>query len=161
MPASKQLIDRAVVELEAIGAKPQTIGGPTGSDAIGMGTEGRRFSLPSREAISRSYQIGLGSHQMDGGFCIAGCDKNKPGSVMGMLYANVPAIYVDAGTIKPGKWKGEDRDIASAFQSVGEAPEGCRAKTSRASSVTLARALAYVGGSTRRTLWRARTPRLA
>ena len=118
------LIDRAVAELEAIGAKPQTIGGPTGSDAIGMGTEGMRFSLPSREAISRSYQIGMGSHQMDGGFCIAGCDKNKPGAVIGMLFANVPAIYVDAGTIKPGKWKGEDKDIASAFQSVGEVSAG-------------------------------------
>ena len=118
------LVDRAVAELEAIGAKPQTIGGPTGSDAIGMGTEGMRFSLPSREAISRSYQIGTGSHQMDGGLCIAGCDKNKPGAIIGMLFANVPAIYVDAGTIKPGKWKGEDKDIASAFQSVGEVSAG-------------------------------------
>ena len=118
------LIDRAVAELAAVGAKPQTIGGPTGSDAIGMGTEGMRFSLPSREVISHSYQIGTGSHQMDGGFCIAGCDKNKPGAVMGMLFANVPTIYVDAGTIKPGKWKGEDKDIASAFQSVGEVSAG-------------------------------------
>ena len=118
------LIDRAVAELEAIGAKPQTVGGPTGSDAIGMGTEGMRFSLPSREAISRSYQIGVGSHQMDGGFCIAGCDKNKPGAVIGMLFANVPSIYVDAGTIKPGKWKGADKDIASGFQSVGEVSAG-------------------------------------
>jgi dihydroxy-acid dehydratase len=118
------LVDRAVAELETIGAKPQTIGGPTGSDAIGMGTEGMRFSLPSREAISHCYQIGIGSHQMDGGLCIAGCDKNKPGAVLGMLLANVPAIYVDAGTIKPGKWKGEDKDIVSAFQSVGEVSAG-------------------------------------
>jgi dihydroxy-acid dehydratase len=89
-----------------------------------MGTEGMRFSLPSREAISHCYQIGMGSHQMDGGLCIAGCDKNKPGAVMGMLFANVPAIYVDAGTIKPGKWKGDDKDIVSAFQSVGEVSAG-------------------------------------
>jgi len=61
---------------------------------------------------------------MDGGFCIAGCDKNKPGAVLSMLFANVPAIYVDAGTIKPGKWKGEDTDIVSAFQSVGEISAG-------------------------------------
>ena len=118
------LVDRAIAELEFIGTKPQTIGGPTGSDAVGMGTEGMRFSLPSREAISHCYQIGTGSHQMDGGFCIAGCDKNKPGAVLGMLFANVPAIYVDAGTIKPGKWKGEDTDIVSAFQSVGEISAG-------------------------------------
>ena len=34
---------------------------------------------------------------MDGGLCIAGCDKNKPGAIIGMLFANVPAIYIDAG----------------------------------------------------------------
>ena len=105
MPASNRWWTVRLLELEAVGAKPQTIGGPTGSDAIGMGTEGMRFSLPSREAISRSYQIGMGSHQMDGGLCIAGCDKNKPGAILGMLFANVPAIYIDAGTIKPGKWE--------------------------------------------------------
>jgi len=32
---------------------------------------------------------------------------------------NVPAIYVYAGTIKPGKWKGQDLTIVSAFEAVG------------------------------------------
>jgi dihydroxy-acid dehydratase len=118
------LIDRAMKELEVVGTKPQAFGGPTGSDGIGMGTEGMRFSLPSREAISDCYQIGIGSHQMDGGFCIAGCDKNKPACAIGMLQSNVPAIYVDAGTIKPGTWKGKDIDIASSFQAVGEFTAG-------------------------------------
>ena len=99
---------------------------------------------------------------MDGGFCIAGCDKNKPGAVIGMLFANVPAIYVDAGTIKPGKWKGEDKDIASAFQSVGEVGAG---RLSREDFEGIERnacpGVASVGGSIQRTLWLARSPRLA
>jgi dihydroxy-acid dehydratase len=113
------LVDRAVEALKSAGAMPQTWGFPTGSDGISMGTVGMRYSLPSREEIARSIQIGWGSHQMDGLLCIAGCDKNKPGCLMGIALCNVPAIYVDAGTIKPGKWKGQDLTVVSAFEAVG------------------------------------------
>jgi dihydroxy-acid dehydratase len=113
------LVDRAVEALRAAGAMPQTWGFPTASDGISMGTEGMRYSLPSREEIARCIQIGWGSHQMDGLLCIAGCDKNKPGCVMGLAACNVPSIYVDSGTIKPGKWKGQDLTIVSAFEAVG------------------------------------------
>ena len=113
------LVDRAVDALKAAGAMPQTWGFPTGSDGISMGTVGMRYSLPSREEIARCIQIGWGSHQMDGLLCIAGCDKNKPGCLMGIAYCNVPSIYVDAGTIKPGRWKGQDLTIVSAFEAVG------------------------------------------
>src|SRR5262249_42113401 len=101
------------------GGMAQTWGFPTGSDGISMGTEGMRYSLPSREEIARCIQIGWGSHQMDGLMAIAGCDKNKPGCLMGIAYCNVPSVYVDAGTIKPGKWKGKDLTIVSAFEAVG------------------------------------------
>ena len=115
----QSLVDRAVEALRGVGAMPQTWGFPTASDGISMGTVGMRYSLPSREEIARCIQIGWGSHQMDGLLCIAGCDKNKPGCVMGMAACNVPAIYVDSGTIKPGKWKGQDLTIVSAFEAVG------------------------------------------
>jgi dihydroxy-acid dehydratase len=113
------LVDRAVEALKAVGAMPQTWGFPTGSDGISMGTEGMRYSLPSREEIARCIQIGWGSHQMDGLLCIAGCDKNKPGCLMGLAYCNVPSVYLDAGTIKPGHWKGQDLTVVSAFEAVG------------------------------------------
>jgi len=115
----QSLVDRAIKALKIAGAMPQTWGFPTASDGISMGTVGMRYSLPSREEIARCIQIGWGSHQMDGLLCIAGCDKNKPGCVMGMAACNVPAIYVDSGTIKPGKWKGHDLTIVSAFEAVG------------------------------------------
>jgi dihydroxy-acid dehydratase len=115
----RSLAERAVQALRAAGAMPQTWGFPTASDGISMGTEGMRYSLPSREEIARCIQIGWGSHQMDGLLCIAGCDKNKPGCVMGIAACNVPSIYVDSGTIKPGKWKGQDLTIVSAFEAVG------------------------------------------
>jgi dihydroxy-acid dehydratase len=42
-----------------------------------------------------------------------------PGGVMAMARMNVPSIYVYGGTIKPGKWKGKDLTIVSAFEAVG------------------------------------------
>jgi len=113
------LVERAVEALKQAGAMPQTWGFPTGSDGISMGTVGMRYSLPSREEIARCIQIGWGSHQMDGLLCIAGCDKNKPGCMMGIAYCNVPSIYIDCGTIKPGRWKGQDLTVVSAFEAVG------------------------------------------
>jgi dihydroxy-acid dehydratase len=47
-----------------------------------------------------------------------------PGGVMAMARMNVPAIYVYGGTIKPGKWKGKDLTIVSAFEAVGSFTAG-------------------------------------
>ena len=43
---------------------------------------------------------------------------------MAMARMNVPAIYVYGGTIKPGKWKGKDLTIVSAFEAVGSFSAG-------------------------------------
>src|SRR5688500_7873490 len=61
---------------------------------------------------------------MDGVLVAGGCDKNMPGGVMAMARMNVPAIYVYGGTIKPGKWKGKDLTIVSAFEAVGSFSAG-------------------------------------
>ncbi|MEP6876003.1 MAG: dihydroxy-acid dehydratase, partial [Burkholderiales bacterium] len=51
-------------------------------------------------------------------------DKNMPGGMMGMLRANVPAIYVYGGTILPGRYKGQDLNIVSVFEAVGQFSAG-------------------------------------
>src|SRR5262245_54290035 len=56
---------------------------------------------------------------MDGVWVCGGCDKNMPGGMIAMLRMNVPGIYVYGGTIKPGRWKGKDLTIVSAFEAVG------------------------------------------
>jgi dihydroxy-acid dehydratase len=61
---------------------------------------------------------------MDGVLVLGGCDKNMPGGLMGMLRANVPAIYVYGGTILPGHYKGKDLNIVSVFEAVGENAAG-------------------------------------
>jgi dihydroxy-acid dehydratase len=42
-----------------------------------------------------------------------------PGGMMALARMNVPGIYVYGGTIKPGKWKGQDLTVVSVFEAVG------------------------------------------
>ncbi len=113
------LVDRAMTMLKAAGAMPQVFGFPTVTDGIGMGTEGMKYSLVSREVIADSIEVAVQGQLMDGVLCVGGCDKNMPGSMMAMARINVPGIFVYAGTIKPGFWKGEKLTIVSPFEAVG------------------------------------------
>jgi dihydroxy-acid dehydratase len=120
----QKLADAAVEALKAAGANPQTFGTPTISDGMAMGTEGMKYSLVSREVIADCVETCVGGQWMDGVLVIGGCDKNMPGGMMGMLRANVPAIYVYGGTILPGKYKGQDLNIVSVFEAVGQFSAG-------------------------------------
>ncbi len=120
----QRLADAAVAGLKAAGANAQMFGVPTISDGMAMGTEGMKYSLVSREVISDCVETCVGGQWMDGVLVIGGCDKNMPGGMMGMLRANVPAIYVYGGTILPGKYKGQDLNIVSVFEAVGQFSAG-------------------------------------
>ncbi len=120
----QRLADAAVDALKAAGANPQIFGTPTISDGMAMGTEGMKYSLVSREVIADCVETCVGGQWMDGVMVIGGCDKNMPGGMMGMLRANVPAIYIYGGTILPGKYKGQDLNIVSVFEAVGQFSAG-------------------------------------
>ena len=113
------LVDRVVAALEASGAKPQMFGFPTVTDGIGMGTEAMKYSLVSREVIADAIETSVNGQAMDGAVVVGGCDKNMPGGVMALARMNVPGIFVYAGTIKPGVWKGQTLTIVSPFEAVG------------------------------------------
>lgn len=120
----QKLADAAVAGIEEAGGNAQIFGTPTISDGMSMGTEGMKYSLVSREVISDCIETCVGGQWMDGVVVVGGCDKNMPGGMMGMLRANVPAIYVYGGTILPGSYKGKDLNIVSVFEAVGENSAG-------------------------------------
>ena len=120
----QKLADAAVAGIEEAGGNAQIFGTPTISDGMSMGTEGMKYSLVSREVISDCIETCVGGQWMDGVVVVGGCDKNMPGGMMGMLRANVPAIYVYGGTILPGSYKGKDLNIVSVFEAVGENAAG-------------------------------------
>ena len=122
------LVDRAIGALSEAGAMPQVFGVPTVTDGIGMGTEGMKYSLVSREVIADAIETSVNGQCMDGILVVGGCDKNMPAGMMALARMNVPGIYVYAGTIKPGEWKGQALTIVSAFEAVGAYTAGTMSK---------------------------------
>ncbi len=120
----QKLADAAIIALEEAGAKAQVFGTPTVSDGIGMGTEGMKYSLVSREVIADSIETCVNGLWQDGVVVIGGCDKNMPGGMMALARTNVPGIYVYGGTIKPGHYKDKELNIVSAFEAVGQFTSG-------------------------------------
>ncbi|MFM2369544.1 MAG: hypothetical protein RL619_1854 [Bacteroidota bacterium] len=90
------------------------------SDGISNGNDGMRFSLVSRDVIADSIETVMGAQWYDGMIAVPGCDKNMPGAVMAMGRVNRPSIMVYGGSIHPGKWKGQDLNIVSAFEALGK-----------------------------------------
>lgn len=112
-----KIVKQGVWENDLVGLIFHTIGV---SDGISNGTDGMRYSLVSREVIADSIEAVCGAQYYDGLIAIPGCDKNMPGSLMAMGRLNRPAIMVYGGTIAPGRYKGQDLNIISAFEALGQ-----------------------------------------
>lgn len=110
-------VKMGVQAAELVGLTFHTIGV---SDGISNGTDGMRYSLVSRDIIADSIEAVAGAQWYDGIIAVMGCDKNMPGSVIAMGRLNRPAIMVYGGTIHSGKWKGQDLNIVSAFEALGQ-----------------------------------------
>jgi dihydroxy-acid dehydratase len=112
-----KLVKQGVWDNEQVGLIFNTIGV---SDGISNGTDGMRYSLVSRDIIADSIETVCGAQYYDALIALPGCDKNMPGSIMAMGRLNRPAIMVYGGTIAPGHYKGQDLNIVSAFEALGQ-----------------------------------------
>lgn len=112
-----QQVKQAVWANEMVGLVFNTIGI---SDGISNGTDGMRYSLVSRDIIADSIEAVVGGFYYDGIIALPGCDKNMPGSIMAMGRLNRPAIMVYGGTIAAGHYQGQDLNIVSAFEALGQ-----------------------------------------
>ncbi len=110
-------VKKSVREADLVGLIFNTIGV---SDGISNGTVGMKYSLISRDIIADSIETVCNAQFYDALVAVVGCDKNMPGSLIAMGRLNRPAMMVYGGTVKPGKWKGEDLNIVSAFEAYGK-----------------------------------------
>jgi dihydroxy-acid dehydratase len=90
------------------------------SDGITNGTQGMKYSLPSREIIADSIETVVSAQFYDALITIVGCDKNMPGAIMAMGRLNRPSILMYGGTVKKGSWDNRSLDIVSAFEAYGQ-----------------------------------------
>ncbi|EAY28028.1 dihydroxy-acid dehydratase [Microscilla marina] len=104
-------------EADLVGLVFHTIGV---SDGISNGTEGMRFSLPSRDIIADSIETVVQAQWYDGILAVVGCDKNMPGAMMALARLNRPGLLVYGGSIRSGCHKGQKLNIVSAFEALGQ-----------------------------------------
>src|ERR1700749_3372 len=116
-----KVVKDGVWDNELVGLIFNTIGV---SDGMSNGTDGMRYSLVSRDIIADSIEAVCGAQYYDGLITVPGCDKNMPGSIMAMGRINRPTIMVYGGTIAPGHYKGQDLNIISAFEALGQKMAG-------------------------------------
>lgn len=120
----KDLAERAKKGARDAGGAPMIFNTITVSDGISMATDGMRYSLPSRDLIADSIETVVGGESLDALVTIGGCDKNIPGCMIAIARSEVPAVFVYGGTIRPGKLDGEDIDLVSVFEGVGQHNKG-------------------------------------
>ena len=111
------IIKKGIWEQDLVGLIFHTIGV---SDGMANGTDGMRYSLVSRDVIADSIETVCGAQYYDALIAVPGCDKNMPGAIIAMGRLNRPSIMVYGGTIAPGHYKGQDLNIVSAFEALGQ-----------------------------------------
>lgn len=112
-----KIVKQGVWDTDLVGLIFNTIGV---SDGMSNGTDGMRYSLVSRDIIADSIEAVCGAQYYDAVIALPGCDKNMPGSVIAMGRLNRPSIMVYGGTIAPGHYNGQDLNIVSAFEALGQ-----------------------------------------
>ncbi len=110
--------------VRAAGGTPMELNTIAISDGITMGTAGMRASLVSREVVADSIELVASAHCFDAVVCVSGCDKTIPGTVMALARLDVPGLMLYGGSIRPGRYKGQDVTIQQVFEAVGEYAAG-------------------------------------
>lgn len=94
-------------------------------DGIAMGHSGMRYSLPSRELIADIIECVVSAHKLDGLVFLTNCDKITPGMLMASMRLNIPSIFVTAGPMLAGYYKGQRLSLVSGtFEAVGRFKKG-------------------------------------
>ena len=114
-------VKKSIWENDLVGLTFHTIGV---SDGMSNGTPGMRYSLVSRDVIADSIETVCGAQYYDGLITVPGCDKNMPGSLIAMGRLNRPSLMLYGGTIAPGHYNGQDLNIVSAFEALGQKMAG-------------------------------------
>jgi dihydroxy-acid dehydratase len=92
-------------------------------DAMGLGSKGMKYSLPSRDLIADSIEAIVEAHPFDGLVFIPCCDKIVPGMLMGAARLNLPCVVISGGPMMAGSLCKDGHiqriDDTTIFEAVG------------------------------------------
>ncbi|UCG00999.1 MAG: dihydroxy-acid dehydratase [Candidatus Heimdallarchaeota archaeon] len=93
-------------------------------DGIAQGTQGMKYSLPSRDIIVDSIEIMIEAHGFDGMVLIPSCDKTVPAHLMAAARLNIPSVIVTGGPMLPGWYNGEEISLVEMREFIGKVRKG-------------------------------------
>eukprot|EP00949_MAST-11_sp_MAST-11-sp1_P001826 g1826.t1 len=105
----RELADLACGLIERKGGKPVVAATPVISDGMTNGSDGMRYSLPSREVIADSIELMHEGYMADAILSFGGCDKSTPAALMPIPRVNGGlgiGITLYGGTALPGECDG-------------------------------------------------------
>lgn len=89
-------------------------------DGICQGTDGMKYSLPSRDIITDSIEIMIEAHKFDAMVLIPSCDKSVPGMLNAIARINIPSIVVTGGPMLPGEYEGRKISLVEMREYIGK-----------------------------------------
>lgn len=94
-------------------------------DGVGVGNEGMRYVLPSRDVIAASVELMVQAHRLDAIVLLGSCDKIVPALLMVAARLDIPAILVVGGPMLGGvEFDGRPSDNSSLSEALGMLMEG-------------------------------------
>jgi dihydroxy-acid dehydratase len=126
-PCNMGLGDQAAAAKQGIaeaGGTPREFTTISVSDGISMNHQGMKFSLVSRELIADSVEAVVRGHAYDALIGFGGCDKTLPGLMMAMARLNLPSIFIYGGSKLPGRWRGQEVTLLTAYEGIGKVLAG-------------------------------------
>src|SRR5438046_1186739 len=112
-------VDAATAGIAEAGGTPREFTTVSVSDGISMNHEGMKFSLFSRELIADSIEAVVHGLAYDALIGFGGCDKTRPGVMMGMIRCNVPSIFIYGDRALPGRFEGKTLTVLDSYEAVG------------------------------------------
>lgn len=120
----KELVEEIKKGIIAAGGIPFEFNTMAICDGISMNHEGMKYSLPSREIVANTVESMAMGHSLDGLVLLPSCDKVVPGMLMAAARLDFPSIVVTGGPMAPGEFKGENADLITVYEAVGEVSSG-------------------------------------
>ncbi len=120
----RELEAHAAEAIEAAGGVALPFNTIAVSDNQSQATPGMRASLISREVIADSIELMVHAHDFDALVCLVGCDKTVPAALMALARADLPAVVLYSGPMRPGHLAGAAVTIQEVWEAVGAVERG-------------------------------------
>ncbi len=93
-------------------------------DGIAQGTEGMKYSLPSRDLAVDTIEVMVRAHGFDAMVLVPCCDKTVPASLMAAARLNTPSVVLTGGPMFPGNYCGRELSLVEMREFIGKVRAG-------------------------------------